>query len=73
MDTSRILFALTAVTAGAIAASQAIPARSAADRDRGAPHWLDQTIYRPECADNERGHTWRAAEQICHSAASRYR
>ena len=72
MGTSRILFALTAVTAGAIAAGHAIPARSAADRDRGAPYWLDQTIYRPDCPGKEHGRIWHA-EQICHAAASRQR
>jgi len=74
MGTSKALFALTAVTAGALAASDAIPARSASDRsiDRAAPRWLDQTIYRPDCPGKEHGRIWHA-EQICHAAASRQR
>jgi hypothetical protein len=42
----------TLVISNTLAAAAAIPARAQSDwqLDQVAPHWLDQTIYQPNCS-----------------------
>lgn len=41
----------TLMTCGTLVVAAAIPARAGSDwqTDQMAPHWFDQTIYRPNC------------------------
>jgi hypothetical protein len=50
MKTSALLRLVTAIACTAIVQVAAIPAQARSDWiNQNAPHWLDQTIYRPDC------------------------
>jgi hypothetical protein len=68
MSTSKALLAVLIV--GVVAMGGASAARAASDgmTERGAPRWLDQTVYRPDCPRTERGRDWHT-DRICDTAA----
>jgi hypothetical protein len=43
------IFALLGFAIVMLCTAMAIPAEARTDWNRAAPHWLDQTIYQPNC------------------------
>jgi len=54
MKTTALLHLVTVVTWTTIAPVAAAPAQARLDgTSQSAPHWLDQTIYRPNCLPSD--------------------
>jgi hypothetical protein len=62
MNTSQALFAVAVVVGAGITGTCPVCAISDKVHEYAAPHWLDETIYRPGCLIDERSRDWRAAE-----------
>ena len=74
MSGSKMLLAVTLAMTATVAAAIANPAQATSDKAtrQSIPHWLNETIYRPDCPSADRDHASHS-DEICDDVNCRWR